>query len=371
MSLLVFTAVGLGVLSRAFGWSPLSPQGFHPKRPIEPGDVAHPFDADRSWSTAGSIRLGRVGSYGALHADAACVLLTTRYWGSVAIDRRDVTGVREIGALNRFVHFDSPEGRFDAVLFRVRRNGTVLDALATLGWPVAGRALPPVPVPASSWAGPASGALPPPPPPPPLPPRFTSRTGAGVAAPRIPQLDRVEPTVRKVVSGLTYVVLSAVLVVLALTYAHPPPSSSLLTSATSLLSIATVVLAGVTLLFQAVRQLGDSLRPADDLATRVPFSRTRQRKARTIGLLVFLFAGAIVVTTAMSRHGRPSTHGDRYYLTHNSVTHEVGAGTYRRAVAAQQRPVLAADLFFCTLALLAWSSFGDATHGSDERGLPA
>ena len=193
-----------------------------------------------------------------------------------------------------------------------------------------------------------------------------------MAIPRVPQLDRVEPRVRRVVSGLTYVVLFAVLVVLALTYADPPPSSGFLMSATGLLSIATVVLTGTTLLFQAVRQLGDSVRPADELTTRVPFSRTRQRKPRTIGLLVLLFVMAVVVTTVLSRHGTPSRHGDRYYLTRDSVTHEVGAGTYRRAVAAQQRPVLAADIFFCSLALLAWSSFGDpTTDGSDERGLPA
>jgi hypothetical protein len=130
MSLLVVTSIAVLALSRGFGWSPMGPQGFRPKRRIDSGDVTHAFDRDTTWSMAGAVRFGRIGTVGALHADVTCVLLTTRLYGCVAIDRREVTGVREIGTLNKFVHFDSSDGRFDALLFRVRRNGVVLDALA-------------------------------------------------------------------------------------------------------------------------------------------------------------------------------------------------------------------------------------------------
>jgi len=367
----LFIVVGLllVLISRRLSVSRRKREGYDRKHPIDAGDVAHRFDPSSSWSVAGTVCLGGSRALGALHADTRCVVLTSRMLGSVAIERRAVTGVRMIGQFNRYVHFDSDDGRYDAILFRSTIGAPVTSVLGSLGWPVAGQELPATVTASATPTDPSYALLPPPPPPP-----ARAFGGGGSITRAIPSssaVDRFEPLARRIVPTLLWMTLGLALVLLALSYAAPPPAPATMHAISHLLTVLTFVLVALSFLCMALRQFADQSNPASQLTLRRPFSQKGRLRRTVLGWLLLVFLLASLVAAFSGQRGNPSQQDGLYYVTRNSIPHEVDAATYRRVVAISRRPSLGADIFFCTLALLMWGAGAGMVRNEDESGLPA
>lgn len=353
--------------------SPLRRSGYRAEVRPPAGDSSHRFDPQRSWHGRGGVRVGRMNAtypLARIDIDASCASIRSPF-GTITIDRTDVTGVRVIGMISPGIRFDSVDGRYDGLIFWTFATSEVLSQFHRFGWPVVGHGgatgsagLPGLPPPPASPAGLVRPTPAPPPPPIPisnLPPGPV--TGPGTVSPT-----GSEPRVRSLLRTGQYIghYLAAGMVAVCLAVL----GASFVPSLRGYVDMADLGFAMFPLVFAlfalSLLSLQDTPRARRPYRSRwflqgFPFPESWPRRLLVIGVVL---AGIFSFFTSFAGPWTSPRHVDGgYTVDWNGATVPATEERYEQVRAAEQRPFLIVVLVFSTLS---YSVLAEVDTRADE-----